>query len=776
MQRIFIICVLLFIKEASAQVFQTNSLYGTELDANNNPLVGLTMTSKLLWPLPRWIGNNYYTKLSVQTATDGNGNYQFTNQQYGVYQLSDDNGSIGFYVVYTDTLGSVPIQSLFTNTFVPPGPNPAKTFVTYAQLAAAVGNSYQLTNFSYVSLTNGANITLTILQTNIVNGITNYVVQIASSGGGGGNSSFATNATYAVQATNLAGIATGSIVTNQWQWSLSANSYTNLYQGSNFPDATFNTAYQFAYITNGGDAVYVSTSSPARYLFNYNVSVGNGFALETNNVYDNANAHTNWAYDNYNYGIGLLPSAAGTWEQSVANLNFGTQLPGAAVYGQLYSVVLANNAGLTVNGNTTLKTVAATTSTVGTETVGTGSFTNLSSQGGGNVMTTNNPYVYPATTSVAPFFDWFGDSIFTTNTGGLGTIGVPQNFQFVSDTGHIMRNTNWFSDAIAGWPVSWLATNQIPGGIPNSGPWTNGLLYSALFHSTNNPYQTNVMFLESFANDDPGTYAAWQTYIGYFTNLCLNIHKTNGIYLVVLCPWTNSWMNTAIYTNTVGNTTNVLLGNTNLYSTLIRSDLYFSTNQADLTSGPHPNPVGTAQPRFCAWLTSQLPSWFTNAWVPVPSVVPASALTGTVQAAQLNGVTGLNITNAVTLTNAGNSFAGSGAGLTGITTTATNLSPIVATNLGASTFFTVVNNGQAGGTANVLNLVNMSGNNAIAVSGQSDGASGQTNVQVQISNLAIKTNTTPPMVANGFGYFWPSNGYDLYWVTPTKTNLIILGH
>lgn len=43
------------------------------------------------------------------------------------------------------------------------------------------------------------------------------------SAGGGGNSSFATNATYAVQATNLAGIATGSIVTTTTKPYLATN-------------------------------------------------------------------------------------------------------------------------------------------------------------------------------------------------------------------------------------------------------------------------------------------------------------------------------------------------------------------------------------------------------------------------------------------------------------------------------------------------------------------------------------------------------------------------
>ena len=53
------------------------------------------------------------------------------------------------------------------------------------------------------------------------------------SAGGGGNSSFATNATYAVQATNLAGIATGSIVTN----------IILLPNGTNNQSATINAAF-----------------------------------------------------------------------------------------------------------------------------------------------------------------------------------------------------------------------------------------------------------------------------------------------------------------------------------------------------------------------------------------------------------------------------------------------------------------------------------------------------------------------------------------------------
>ena len=45
---------------------------------------------------------------------------------------------------------------------------------------------------------------------------------------------------------------------------------------------------------------------------------------------------------------------------------------------------------------------------------------------------------------------------------------------------------------------------------------------------------------------------------------------------------------------------------------------------------------------------------------------PAASLAGTLQPAQLNGATNVNMVNAVTLTNAGNSFAGNGGGLTGL--------------------------------------------------------------------------------------------------------------
>jgi hypothetical protein len=96
-----------------------------------------------------------------------------------------------------------------------------------------------------------------------------------------------------------------------------------------------------------------------------------------------------------------------------------------------------------------------------------------------------------------------------------------------------------------------------------------------------------------------------------------------------------------------------------------------------------------------------------------------------------------NQTNTGSMT--ANSFSGNGGGLTGILTT--DLAPIVATNLGTSTFFTVVNSGQAGGTTNLLNLVNMSGNNAIQVQGISDGASGQTNVVVILPNGITTTRS-----------------------------------
>jgi hypothetical protein len=40
--------------------------------------------------------------------------------------------------------------------------------------------------------------------------------------------------------------------------------------------------------------------------------------------------------------------------------------------------------------------------------------------------------------------------------------------------------------------------------------------------------------------------------------------------------------------------------------------------------------------------------------------------------------------------------------------------------------------------------------------------------------FGLATNAFKPVPSAGYGYFWPSN-YNLYWVTPTKTNLIVLG-
>jgi hypothetical protein len=43
-----------------------------------------------------------------------------------------------------------------------------------------------------------------------------------------------------------------------------------------------------------------------------------------------------------------------------------------------------------------------------------------------------------------------------------------------------------------------------------------------------------------------------------------------------------------------------------------------------------------------------------------------------------------------------------------------------------------------------------------------------------IAAIRVATNASHPAVVAGSGYFWPSN-YNLYWVTPTKTNLIVVG-
>ena len=192
---------------ANAQVTTTtNVIYGYVGDYSTNPQPAVVMTTKLLAPNPKWVNNIRVLVNPISVTTDVSGYYAFTNQQWGLYQLIDPNGPVGLYYVYTNTTGIVPIYTLFTNVPVALPPNPNNTPISLGQVLALLATGVNATNFIYqtnfvyqtnyttvtnqayitqtnyplVSLTNDNVYTVLIpVATNIVNGVTNYIVKIA---------------------------------------------------------------------------------------------------------------------------------------------------------------------------------------------------------------------------------------------------------------------------------------------------------------------------------------------------------------------------------------------------------------------------------------------------------------------------------------------------------------------------------------------------------------------------------------------------------------------
>lgn len=104
---------------------------------------------------------------------------------------------------------------------------------------------------------------------------------------------------------------------------------------------------------------------------------------------------------------------------------------------------------------------------------------------------------------------------------------------------------------------------------------------------------------------------------------------------------------------------------------------------------------------------------------------------------------GINVTGGGT-TNNSTGFYGNGGGLTNISASATNLSPLFGTNIGTTVFFTAINDAQASTVTDTISwgFEGPGGSgvtSAISLSGKSDNA-GYTNVTTTILNASISTN------------------------------------
>ena len=147
--KIFLALALLLLLALLAQGQQSNIVYGTVGDYGLNPINNSSVTVTLLSPNPRQINNTLVRINPMQVNTATNGSFAYTNLQWGFYMLSiaGQPGTVFRFNVWTNTVGSVPIGSLITNTATYP-PNPATNYYTVNQVNALLtGIGGGTTNF-----------------------------------------------------------------------------------------------------------------------------------------------------------------------------------------------------------------------------------------------------------------------------------------------------------------------------------------------------------------------------------------------------------------------------------------------------------------------------------------------------------------------------------------------------------------------------------------------------------------------------------------------------
>lgn len=118
----------------------TNVIYGNVGDYSLNPQKKITLTTTLIYPNPRSVGNVLVRQDPNSTMSETNGYFAFTNQQWGYYSLSvsGSSGTHFGYWVAPDSQGNKPIGSLVTgNPYLPP--DPANNYYTQAQIDALIG-------------------------------------------------------------------------------------------------------------------------------------------------------------------------------------------------------------------------------------------------------------------------------------------------------------------------------------------------------------------------------------------------------------------------------------------------------------------------------------------------------------------------------------------------------------------------------------------------------------------------------------------------------------
>ena len=160
--KIFVLMLILF--AALAAQSQTNIIYDNVSSFGQSPRTNLTVTLTLVQPKNRYniVTHQFVSNDPVQSTTDTNGNFVFTNICNGFYRLnlSDSTSSSWPIQIWPDTMGTNTLGSL-VNWAVLNSPNNWSNYLNAAQIYALLASvsSSGATNVFWNTSTNlsGAN-------------------------------------------------------------------------------------------------------------------------------------------------------------------------------------------------------------------------------------------------------------------------------------------------------------------------------------------------------------------------------------------------------------------------------------------------------------------------------------------------------------------------------------------------------------------------------------------------------------------------------------------
>lgn len=138
---------------------QSNTLTGSLVSVGQQQRTNVQLTLQIISPKHRTVGQQLVSDDPIYAYTGTNSPaFTFSNIFFGKYSLiaSDSSGTPWILYVGTNTIGTVAIASLITNSAAMP-PYPGTNYYTQAQIDAmvfAVGGGSPLTNITWGVLTN----------------------------------------------------------------------------------------------------------------------------------------------------------------------------------------------------------------------------------------------------------------------------------------------------------------------------------------------------------------------------------------------------------------------------------------------------------------------------------------------------------------------------------------------------------------------------------------------------------------------------------------------